>query len=66
MTTRTRTVAVGWFEIPASKLARAKAFYKTVFDAKLSAQSFGPMAMEEFSWAQDASGAPGTLVKAEG
>jgi predicted enzyme related to lactoylglutathione lyase len=36
MTTMTKTIAVGWFEIPVSNLARAKKFYETVFEVKLS------------------------------
>ena len=66
MTTLTKTVAVGWFEIPVSNVARAKQFYETVFEVKLSPQNYGPVAMEKFPWEQGASGAPGALVKAEG
>ena len=68
MTTLTETVAVGWFEIPVSNVARAKQFYETVFEVKLSPQNYGPVAMEKFPWEQGASGggAPGTLVKADG
>ncbi len=66
MTIMTRTIAVEWFEIPVSNLARAKKFYETVFEVKLTAQNYGPLEMEKFPWEQGASGAPGTLVKAEG
>ncbi len=41
MTSLTKTVGVGWFEIPVSNLARAKGFYETVFEVKLSPQNFG-------------------------
>ncbi len=66
MTTMTKTIAVGWFEIPVSNMARAKKFYETVFEVKLSTQNYGPVEMEKFPWEQGASGAPGTLVKANG
>ncbi len=66
MTTMPKTIAVGWFEIPVSNLARAKKFYETVFEVKLSTQNYGPVEMEKFPWEQGASGAPGTLVKADG
>ncbi len=66
MTTMTKTIAVGWFEIPVSNLGRAKKFYETVFELKLSTQNYGPVEMEKFPWEQGASGAPGALVKADG
>lgn len=66
MTTMTKTIAVGWFEIPVSNLARAKKFYEAVFEVELSTENYGPAEMEKFPWEQGASGAPGTLVKADG
>lgn len=66
MTTMTKTIGVGWFEIPVRDLARAKKFYETVFEVRLSTQSYGPVEMEKFPWEQGGSGAPGTLVKADG
>ena len=39
---------VGWFEIPATDLKRAKKFYEGVFGVKLSLQTMGPCEMAWF------------------
>ncbi len=56
---------VTWFEIPVGDLARGKAFYEHVFGLQLAMQDFGPLQMAWFPLAQGASGATGSLVKAE-
>jgi predicted enzyme related to lactoylglutathione lyase len=58
--------AVGWFEIPATDLERAVKFYESVFGIKLSRNEMGPLKMAWFTWTEDAMGAAGSLVKAEG
>jgi len=62
----TKAIAIGWFEIPVSNMLRAKRFYETVFEVRLTTQNYGPVEMEKFPWEQGAAGAPGALVKAEG
>ena len=57
---------VNWFEIPVNDLDRAKAFYETVFDLELSINEIGPLRMAWFPMEQGATGAAGTLVKADG
>jgi len=56
---------VNWFEIPASDLDRATAFYERVFAAKLQRQEFGGLKMAWFPMRQDAPGATGSLVQQE-
>ena len=56
---------VNWFEIPATDLDRATAFYEYVLGIKLTLQDFGPLKMAWFPMAQDTPGAAGTLIKAE-
>ena len=58
--------AVGWFEIPVTDLERAIKFYESVFGVKLSRNEMGPLKMAWFTWAEDAMGAAGSLVKADG
>jgi hypothetical protein len=57
---------VNWFEIPVKDLDRAKKFYESVFGIKLQMEEMGPMKMAWFPMLQDASGAVGSLVKADG
>ncbi len=57
---------VNWFEIPVKDLDRAKKFYESVFGVKLQMEEMGPMKMAWFPMLQDASGAAGSLVKADG
>ena len=58
--------AVGWFEIPVTDLERAIKFYESVFGVKLSRNEMGPLKMAWFTWTEDAMGAAGSLVKADG
>lgn len=54
---------VGWFEIPVTDMDRAKAFYDKVFNINIQVQDFGGTLMGWFPFAEDKSGAPGSLVK---
>jgi uncharacterized protein len=58
--------AVGWFEIPVMDLERAIKFYESVLGVKLSRNEMGPLKMAWFEWIEDAMGAAGSLVKADG
>jgi uncharacterized protein len=42
------TLAVQWFEIPVYHFDRAKAFYETIFDIKLSIMDLGAVTMAIF------------------
>lgn len=55
-----------WFEIPVTDIDRAKGFYEKVLDVTLELQDFENMPMTFFPMTDDAPGAAGTLVKAEG
>jgi hypothetical protein len=57
---------VNWFEIPVRDLERAKKFYEGVFGLELSLNKVGPLKMAWFPMTQDAPGASGSLVQAEG
>ena len=57
---------VGWFEIPATDLKRAKKFYEGVFGVKLSLQTMGPCEMAWFPMGPKTYGATGSLVKIDG
>jgi predicted enzyme related to lactoylglutathione lyase len=57
---------VNWFEIPVTDLERAIKFYESVFGIKLSRNEMGPLKMAWFPRADDAMGATGSLVKADG
>ena len=57
---------VNWFEIPVTDLERAIKFYESVFGIKLSRNEMGPLKMSWFPRADDAMGATGSLVKADG
>ncbi len=56
---------VGWFEIPVTDMARAVKFYETVFGFKIDVKPNVGLEMGWFPWAENASGAPGALVKHE-
>jgi predicted enzyme related to lactoylglutathione lyase len=58
--------AVGWFEIPVTDLERALKFYESILGIKLSRNEMGPLKMAWFPWEEDAMGAAGSLVKADG
>ena len=58
---------VGWFEIPVTDMARAKAFYTHVFDTELEDEQIGPdEQMAVFPTSGDVVGTSGALIKAEG
>lgn len=57
---------VNWFEIPATDLTRAKAFYEHVLELELSVQEMGPLKMAWFPMLQGAMGSTGSLVQADG
>jgi len=57
---------VGWFEIPVIDMARAKSFYQTVLGITLVDQQVGPLQMALFPVTENAMGASGSLVKADG
>lgn len=60
------TNLVHWFEIPVSKLTRAKEFYETVFDCELEMIKIenSRMRMLQFPMNNDCYGISGALVLA--
>ena len=56
---------VNWFELPATDLARAKAFYESVFGVTLTHMDMGPTSMEMFASDPTQPNAGGALVVAE-
>jgi len=56
---------VGWFEIPVTDMARAKAFYEHVLNVKLQTMNFGPLEMAFFPMRPGTTGAAGALMKGE-
>ncbi len=58
--------AVIWFEIPVTDLDRAISFYESFLGIKLTKNEMGLLKMAFFPWTDDANGAAGSLVKAEG
>ena len=57
--------AINWFEIPVNDLNRAKEFYEKALNVSLTINEMGPLEMAWFPSEQGASGATGTLIKAE-
>ena len=57
---------VGWFEIPAIDLNRAKKFYEAVLDVELTPATVEQVEMAWFPLVEDGIGASGTLIKSEG
>lgn len=57
---------VGWFEIYVDDMARAKAFYETVFQTTLEKLHSDAIEMWAFPMQSDLWGAAGSLVKMEG
>lgn len=53
---------VGWFEIPAVNMERAKKFYDEVFQIEIQLQDFGGTKMGWFPWAEGKEGAAGSLI----
>jgi predicted enzyme related to lactoylglutathione lyase len=66
MATKVMTNPVGWFEIPATNLPRAKKFYNKVFGYKLTDEKMDNMEMSFFPMEEKAPGAAGTLIKGKG
>jgi uncharacterized protein len=58
--------AVGWFEIYVQDMARARAFYESVFQVKLSELQGPGMKMFAFPAEPDRPGCGGALVEYEG
>jgi predicted enzyme related to lactoylglutathione lyase len=56
---------VGWFEIPATNIERAKTFYDKVFDIEIKIQDFGGVQMGWFPFAEGKMGASGSLIQHE-
>ncbi len=54
---------VGWFEIPAIDLNRAKKFYEAVLDVQLTLATMGQVEMAWFPSVEDGIGSSGTLAK---
>lgn len=54
---------IGWFEIPVTKMERAKKFYEVVFDIKIEVHKLDGFEMGWFPYAPGKSGASGSLVK---
>ncbi len=57
---------VGWFEIYVQDMRRAKRFYEQVLAVELQPMPMVDIEMATFPMEQEASGAPGALVKMEG
>ena len=59
---------ISWFEVPVIDMDRAKKFYETVFNVKITINDFGGVLMGWFPPAEDitAPGISGSLVKSEG
>ncbi len=57
---------VVWFEIYVQDIARARAFYESVFQAKLERLPGSELEMWSFPMKQDGAGAGGALVKMPG
>jgi hypothetical protein len=57
---------VGWFEIYVQDMARAKAFYQTVFQVKLDRLNTDQLEMMAFPGDMTSYGTPGALVRMEG
>jgi hypothetical protein len=58
---------VGWFELYVEDMARARRFYETVLQTKLSPfESPGGLEMFAFPRSDGAAGAPGALVRMDG
>lgn len=56
---------VGWFEIPVTDMARAKAFYEHLFGYTIELHEMDGMTMAWFPMYMDAIGAAGSLVMAD-
>ncbi len=56
---------VNWFEIPATDLSRAQAFYEAILETTLTRNEMGPLKMAWFPMDPQAAGATGTLIMAD-
>jgi len=65
MSQNSKSVTVGWFEIPVSDMDRAIQFYNEVFDMKISKQDFVGAEMAFFPWNENDKGAGGSLIHAD-
>ncbi|MEB8347580.1 VOC family protein [Flavobacteriaceae bacterium KMM 6898] len=54
---------IGWFEIPVTKMERAKKFYETVFNITIEVHDLDGFLMGWFPFAEGKSGASGSLVQ---
>lgn len=57
---------IGWFEIPALDLIRAKSFYESTLQMKLDLQEMGDTRMAWFPFDESAPGCSGSLVQSQG
>lgn len=57
---------VGWFEIYVQDMARAKAFYETVFGVELTRLEGTEFEMWAFPMTRESYGAPGALIRMPG
>jgi predicted enzyme related to lactoylglutathione lyase len=57
---------VGWFEIYVQDMNRAKAFYESVFESRLTKMEMPGMDMWTFPFQDKASGASGALIRMQG
>lgn len=56
---------VGWFEIPATNIERAKRFYDKLFGIEIKIQDLGGVQMGWFPFAEGKMGASGSLMQHE-
>ena len=54
---------ISWFEIPVANMQRAKGFYETVFNVKISVHDFGNLLMGWFPIVEGKAMATGTLIQ---
>lgn len=57
--------AINWFEIPVTDMGRAKKFYESVLGVELALNNMDNAEMAWFPMEQNATGATGSLIKAE-
>ncbi len=56
---------VNWFELPVNDMDRAKTFYESILDIKITVQPLGKALMGWFPFDPQGTGATGTLMKGE-
>jgi predicted enzyme related to lactoylglutathione lyase len=57
--------SVGWFEIPAADIERAKVFYEQIFGFEMQRHEMNGLQMAWFPFSHEGPGATGTLIQAE-